>query len=297
MALWMAAVKDVTEKPPRRSFKHRQKEFASTVARRNQRRSFEHRHSIWPTAYSDILVLVTIATAISFFLFDRRLIQAQRNLDPAIIDIFQIITDIGKSEWYLVPTGIICLLLVYVDWRGLAKRQQVWLSSLLFDAWFMFTAIIGSGITTIIAKQFIGRARPRHFETLGPAFFDPLRFEASFASFPSGHATTIGALATVLALRFPQFRVVIIPLALVVGGSRVVVGAHYPSDVIMGLAVGMLFTLMLARFFATRKIGFRVVDNGPYEQVIPKRRVLRGASPLGFGGIFTLGKRLLGFGA
>ena len=189
--------------------------------------------------------------------------------------------------------------MVFVDWQGLARRQQVWLSGLLFDCMvFVFSCgwqwIIGS----LTLKQLAGRARPKHFETLGYDFFDPLRFESSFTSFPSGHSVTIAALATVLALRFPKFVSGWVILAIAIGISRVMVGAHYPSDVILGLTIGLLFTLFLARAFSARKFGFRIPNTGPntgpYEPFMPKRRIIRGLKPLGFSDIYSLAKRLAG---
>lgn len=273
----------------------RRKKFSNTVSRRNKRRVHGEQASLWPVIYTDIILAGIILAILSFLFFDQWISGNRGTFNSSLVDFFQFFTDIGKSGWILIPSGVFCLLMVFVDWQGLARRQQVWLSGLLFDFWFLFLAVAGSGILVLSLKQLAGRARPKHFESLGYDFFDPLRFESSFTSLPSGHSVTIAALATVLALRFPKFVSGWIILALAIGTSRVVVGAHYPSDVVMGLTIGMLFTLFLARVFAARKSGFRIPNTSPYEPVMPKRRIIRGLKPMSFNEMFSLAKRLVGF--
>ena len=57
-------------------------------------------------------------------------------------------------------------------------------------------------------------------------------------SFPSGHATTSFAAATVIALLVPRLRVPAFVLAAAVAWSRVYVGVHYPLDVLAGAVLG-----------------------------------------------------------
>ena len=288
-------MKPADHKNQRTPIGQRRKKFSSTVSRRNKRRAHGRQPSLWPVIYTDIILAGIILAIFSFLYFDQWVSGSRGAFNSSLVDFFQLITDIGKSEWILIPSGVFCLLMVFVDWQGLARRQQVWLSGLLFDIWFLFLAVAGSGILVLSLKQLAGRARPKHLETLGYDFFDPLRFESSFTSLPSGHSVTIAAVATVLALRFPKFISGWIILALAIGTSRVMVGAHYPSDVIMGLTIGMLFTLFLARVFAARKSGFRIPNTSPYEPTMPERRIIRGRKPLGFSDIFSLAKRLVGF--
>ncbi len=291
-------MKPANHNNPKTPIGQRRKKFSNTVSRRNKRRSSDRQPSLWPVIYTDLITAGAILAILSFLFFDQWIASSRGEFNSSLIGFFHLITDIGTSGWILIPSGVICLLLVFVDWQGLARRQQVWLSGLLFDAWFLFLAVAGSGILVLTLKQLAGRARPKHFETLGYDFFDPLRFESSFTSFPSGHSVTIAALATVLALRFPKFVSGWIILALIIGISRVMVGAHYPSDVILGLTIGMLFTLYLARAFSARKFGFRIPNTGPntgpYEPFMPKRRIIRGLKPLGFSDIYSLAKRLAG---
>ncbi|RIJ70689.1 phosphatase PAP2 family protein [Nakamurella silvestris] len=58
------------------------------------------------------------------------------------------------------------------------------------------------------------------------------------SSFPSGHSASAAAFATGAALELPRAGLVLGPLAAAVAYSRVHVGVHYPSDVVVGAAVG-----------------------------------------------------------
>ena len=68
-------------------------------------------------------------------------------------------------------------------------------------------------------------------------------------SFPSGHTTGAFSLAVIIALYFPIFGFITIPLACCVGISRMYIGVHYPTDVIMGIFIGSTCSLLTYRFF------------------------------------------------
>lgn len=57
-------------------------------------------------------------------------------------------------------------------------------------------------------------------------------------SFPSDHATTAGAVAVGLLFANRRWGIVASALAVLTAFTRVYVGAHYPSDVVAGLALG-----------------------------------------------------------
>lgn len=57
-------------------------------------------------------------------------------------------------------------------------------------------------------------------------------------SFPSGHTLHAVSFAWQASAHFPELGWVLIPLAGLIAGSRVVLGLHYPSDVLAGAAIG-----------------------------------------------------------
>ena len=59
-------------------------------------------------------------------------------------------------------------------------------------------------------------------------------------SFPSGHTLHAVAFAWQACAAFPELGFVVIPLALAIAASRVVLGLHYPTDVLVGALLGVI---------------------------------------------------------
>lgn len=57
-------------------------------------------------------------------------------------------------------------------------------------------------------------------------------------SFPSGHTLHAVSFAWQASVHFPELSWVLVPLAALIAGSRVVLGLHYPTDVLVGAVIG-----------------------------------------------------------
>jgi undecaprenyl-diphosphatase len=62
-------------------------------------------------------------------------------------------------------------------------------------------------------------------------------------SFPSGHTLHAVAFTWQAVAHFPELAWVLVPLASLIAASRVVLGLHYPSDVLAGGAIGAALAL------------------------------------------------------
>jgi len=67
-------------------------------------------------------------------------------------------------------------------------------------------------------------------------------------SFPSGHTLHAVAFTWMAVAAFPALGIVLLPLALAIAASRVVLGLHYPTDVLVGALLGAITGGMGALF-------------------------------------------------
>lgn len=175
---------------------------------------------------------------------------------------FALTTDIGQSHWILISSGSIILFMSIYRFPELSSPHTIHWHHIFLKFYFVFTVIAFSGLLAILFKNLIGRARPVLHENF--EVWQSLPFEGvyHYASFPSGHSTTVGALAAALFLIAPRVGYIFAPIAVWVAVSRVAVGAHFPSDVLAGFSMGIVFTWIYARCFARKRLLFAFNQNG-----------------------------------
>lgn len=216
--------------------------------------------------------IVISVIAVAFLIVDPLVLGVVRSFDPSTYTFFRSLTHLGRSNWILIPTGAGIIIMAWLRARDSDFRRSVvrgYASQLLI---FIFAAIAVSGLSASLIKNVIGRARPKLFDTLGPLEFQPMTFDADFASFPSGHATTAGALAAVLAIVFPKARIPFFVAGAWVASTRFLIGAHYLSDVVAGFIFGAAVVYVLRDRLASRRWLFKFGADG--------RPVLRARSVL-----------------
>jgi undecaprenyl-diphosphatase len=150
---------------------------------------------------------------------------------PALLTTARVFTFLGE------PTVLIAAGFIVACWLWWRNRSRLAIALLL-------VILIGRGLG-VVQKYWIARVRPDA---------EPHLVVVKSSSFPSGHATSsmIFYLALALALtagsRWQRPAVAgAILLSLAVGTSRVMLGVHWPSDVIGGWAFGMLWVLLTLR--------------------------------------------------
>jgi undecaprenyl-diphosphatase len=160
---------------------------------------------------------------------DRTLLEAAAGLRTGAVSALAVVV----SAWWfkgLVLTGLGGLL----DLR--ARRPP----------WSMVIAGAAAGVAAAVAvglKEAFDRARP---PVADPSFVSIVPPPGS-DSFPSGHAAEAFAAATVLGALHPRLRVPAFVLAAVVALSRVYLGVHYPADVVVGAALGIVLGAVVVR--------------------------------------------------
>ena len=191
---------------------------------------------------------------------DERAIRFARSMPRAVVEGFYLITALGASGYLFTLSAATAIGASMATARARTARLRAGWRVLAARAVYLFAVLAVSGLFSQIIKRLVGRARPKLMDTFGPFHFDGLSIQSTLASFPSGHTTTAFAAATALAFFLPRWQAPLLLLACAVGMSRVFVGAHYPSDVLAGVAVGTLVAVSLARAFARRDLVFHMVE-------------------------------------
>lgn len=161
----------------------------------------------------------------------------------------------GQSHWYMI-TGLI-------GWLFYKYRKE----NLLLANRFLFLlyANIFSGLLSIFFKYIFGRVRPWGlrgerddygfllFQNFDMGLFEKFTYHATtiihapttYASFPSGHTTTVFTVFTVLTLFFPKQIYIWLTLAIIGASARVIAADHFVSDIVAGATLGVVSTLFL----------------------------------------------------
>jgi len=205
------------------------------------------------------------AFLLCMILFDAPVMRALGHLPDWIRWSFDQITDFGLSGWFLWPLGILYVTLSALPAR-LTKISQAVLAAVMVRVGFLFLSIGVPGLFVTIVKRMIGRARPLVGGHLDAYLFSPFKWTAAFSSLPSGHATTAFSVLVAFGSLWPRWRTELIVYAGLISLSRMVVMAHFPSDVFAGALVGAIGAVMVRYYFALRRLGFSVGTGGALHQ-------------------------------
>ncbi len=197
---------------------------------------------------------VLILLLLSMAFVDRPLARYFHESDPGFRNVFQFITQFGLAKGYLAIAALLfaALRLAALGVESAQVRALLRLNSQ--RALFILLVLLSSGVVADIVKVIVGRARPKLLFADGFYGFTSGALQADYWSFPSGHASNIAALGVALFLLWPRGALLYAVAALLVMASRVIIGAHYPSDVLAGAALGASVAWLVWQGFARRGI-------------------------------------------
>ena len=157
------------------------------------------------------------------FAIDRRICVAANHWGArrAVGVFFGIVSRLGDGVfWY----SLMLALAVFDGRRGLAAAAQMAIT----------------GLTALLLYRLLKRwtRRPRPFRTHSQIILHVPPLDEF--SFPSGHTLHAVCFTIIALVYFPLLAPLLIPFALLVAASRVVLGLHYPSDVIAASLIGCL---------------------------------------------------------
>ncbi len=171
--------------------------------------------------------LIGLGVLALLFFIDHEIALFGASLPWGAYDAAQILTEFGEGQWIIVPS---VALFVY-GWRTGRDNLARW-------AFLLGVTVAVSGGLANALKIVFGRWRPAAFISGDLTGFEWFEKGWVKASFPSEHATTAAAASLVLAIWFPRLRWPIMIAGVAIAATRIVLEAHYLTDVIAGWLLG-----------------------------------------------------------
>jgi membrane-associated phospholipid phosphatase len=172
-----------------------------------------------------------------------------------------ILTNFGKAA--LVLWGLAAMLAaVALIGPGLRGTPKSLLLSFGLRLQFVFFAVLVPVLAGEVIKWIVGRGRPFVGGKANAFNFAHFAGTEAYASFPSAHTVTAFALAFAVGAVWPRARVPMMVYAVLIAGSRLVLLAHHPSDVVAGASIGVIGAMGVRYWFAVRRLGFAIRRDG-----------------------------------
>jgi undecaprenyl-diphosphatase len=143
--------------------------------------------------------------------------------------LFGVITHLGGARISILSILLLALISVFYPSIRPAVIQA-------------FLALSVSHFLMHFIKRSVKRIRP--YLSLPDVMLHGHPFEDH--SFPSGHSTAIFSITIPFMLQFPAVIVILFPISVLVAYSRVVLGVHYPSDVMAGALLAMCTAVLVS---------------------------------------------------
>jgi undecaprenyl-diphosphatase len=140
------------------------------------------------------------------------------------------------ATYLAVAALVFGMLVLAAGWRDRARRLEIVAAYLRAAAAALFAYLCNALIAAVAF-------RPRPYVALGTESFIGVPLTAK--SFPSDHATLAFAVAAVLAYAWPNRASWFLAAAALIALGRVMAGVHYPSDILAGAALGLLWAWLV----------------------------------------------------
>ena len=177
------------------------------------------------------IAIAAVAIGASFYFDDAVWNFIQQHQNRGVYDFMRNVSRFG--DW---PSHVVLgLLLLGTAWiRGTRKWSRVFLAMLI--------ALALAGVTGTVIKGVVPRPRPSVHTDIrwgGP------HFSTKYHSFPSGHVGASTAFFGVLLIARRRIGLACFAIPILIGFSRMYIGAHYLSDVVCAAVLGFLCALLV----------------------------------------------------
>lgn len=186
------------------------------------------------------VVIAAVAIALAFH-WDPSVVAFMTNHQtPGMRSFMRNVARFGDWPGHLV-VGMVGLGIAWV--RGNKKWQRIFLAMLI--------ALSIAGLTGRVIKVTTGRARP---SVKAEQLWNGFRWaDSKYHSFPSGHVDASVGFFVVLLLANWRIGIACLPIPILIGFSRMYLGAHYLSDVLCAAILGIVSAIVVWHF-ASRRI-------------------------------------------
>lgn len=217
--------------------------------------SYADAPSSWTLEMTALLVVLPFIIPV-LHLWDAEIVRAASQSDMLVMELLRTGTDAIRTLVWLAVAVVVWIATAFLLSPAAQGRMREVLMRLHGWATLVLVSIVIGSIPLEFGKLAIGRARPFLLDEVGSASFSPFRGEYLYESFPSGHSMMAGIMMASLWIFVPRWRGLTVPICLMFCISRLAAGAHYPTDIVAGCAIGFVATWWVARYMATRNIIF-----------------------------------------
>ena len=172
------------------------------------------------------IVIVAVIIAAAFYLDQAVRDFIANHQNPSVRNFMRYVSRFGDWPEHFVP-GLVLAGVAW--WRGNKKWTRIFLSMLI--------ALSIAGLAAHAIKISTGRARP---SVKAEQIWNGPRLSSKYHAFPSGHVVASTAFFAVLAFANWRIGLPCLAIPILIGISRMYVAAHYLSDVVCAVLLGIL---------------------------------------------------------
>ena len=193
-----------------------------------------------------LTVMAVIALVAAFFLDQATAHWINAHPSPELKRVMQIVSRVGDWPAHIIA-GAIGIAIAF------AAGSKAWIR--IFLAMLVALALVG--VTTRAVKIATGRARP---SVKTEAQWNGPQVRSKYHAFPSGHTASSTAFIVALFLARKKIGTPLLLVPILIALSRMIVGAHYLSDVTVAAILGVICALLAVHWLCTmhdRQSAFR----------------------------------------
>jgi membrane-associated phospholipid phosphatase len=194
--------------------------------------------SRFPRIWIALVAVALFALIAAFFLDNAAAAWIGAHSSPELKKIMQAVSRVGDWPAHVIA-GLIGIAIAFV------AKSKMWMRIFLA----MLIALVLAGVTGRAVKFATGRARP---SIKTEVHWNGPRFSSKYHAFPSGHVAASAAFFVTLFLARKRIGAPLMLIPVLIGLSRMVVGAHYLSDVTFAAILGVISALLSAHWFSIR---------------------------------------------